>query len=124
MLKIYDYKGKKNICGDRIHEARTRQRMTQQELAARMQIEGVTLERDSISRVEIGTRFVTDYEVVIFAKVLGVSVIWLLGEEYLSAFHKARRAILLLYYDAAFTAKDIFHTAKFTETRESMITTI
>ena len=81
MLKIYDYKGKKNICGDRIYEARTRQRMTQQELAARMQIEGVTLERDSISRVEIGTRFVTDYEVVIFAKVLGVSVIWLLGEE-------------------------------------------
>lgn len=55
--------------------------MTQQELAARMQIEGVTLERDSISRVEIGTRFVTDYEVVIFAKVLGVSVMWLLGEE-------------------------------------------
>lgn len=81
MLKTYDYKGKKNICGDRIHEARTRQRMTQQELAARMQIEGVTLERDSISRVEIGTRFVTDYEVVIIAKVLGVSVIWLLGEE-------------------------------------------
>lgn len=68
MLKIYDYKGKKNICGDRIHEERTRQRMTHQELAARMQIEGVTLERDSISRVEIGTRFVTDYEVVIFAK--------------------------------------------------------
>ena len=81
MLKIYNYKGKKNICGDRIREARTRQRMTQQELAARMQIEGVTLERDSISRVEIGTRFVTDYEVVIFAKVLGVSVMWLLGEE-------------------------------------------
>ena len=81
MLKIYDYKGKKNICGDRKHEARTRQRMTQQELAARMQIEGVTLERDSISRVEIGTRFVTDYEVVIFAKVLGVATSWLLGEE-------------------------------------------
>lgn len=81
MLKIYDYKGKKNICGDRIHEARIRQRMTQQKLAARMQIEGVTLERDSISRVEIGTRFVTDYEVVIFAKVLGVTTSWLLGEE-------------------------------------------
>ena len=55
--------------------------MTQRELAARMQIEGVTLEWDSISRVEIGTRFVTDYEVVIFAKVLGVATSWLLGEE-------------------------------------------
>lgn len=39
------------------------------------------MERDSISRVEIGTRFVPDYEIPIFAKVLGVSVLWLLGIE-------------------------------------------
>ena len=62
-MKIYDYNGKKNICGERI------------------QVEGVIMERDSISRVEIGTRFVPDYEIPIFAKVLGVSVLWLLGIE-------------------------------------------
>ncbi len=39
------------------------------------------MERDSISRVEIGTRFVPDYEIPIFAKVLGVSVLWILGIE-------------------------------------------
>ena len=27
-MKIYDYNGKKNICGDRIHEARCRLRLT------------------------------------------------------------------------------------------------
>ena len=77
-MKIYDYKGQKNICGNRIHEARCRLRLTQSDLAARLQCEGVTLERDCISRIEIGTRFVADYELLVFSQVLGVSVEWLL----------------------------------------------
>lgn len=81
VLKIYDYNGRKNICGDRIREARIKQRITQADLAARVQVEGVIMERDSISRVEIGTRFIPDYEIPIFAKVLGVSALWLLGIE-------------------------------------------
>lgn len=80
-MKIYDYNGKKNICGERIREARLKQLLSQSDLAARVQVEGVIMERDSISRVEIGTRFVPDYEIPIFAKVLGVSVLWLLGIE-------------------------------------------
>lgn len=39
------------------------------------------VERDSISRIEIGTRFVSDFELKVFAKALGVSVDWLLGNE-------------------------------------------
>ncbi len=39
------------------------------------------LERDSISRIEGGERFVADYELRVFAKVLGVDVKWLLNEE-------------------------------------------
>ena len=80
-MKIYDYNGKKNICGERIREARLKLRLSQSDLAARVQVKGVIMERDSISRVEIGTRFVPDYEIPIFAKVLGVSVLWLLGIE-------------------------------------------
>lgn len=78
-MKIYDYNGKKNICGDKVHEARTRQRITQVDLAARLQICGAIIERDSISRIEIGTRFVADYELMILAKCLNVSPLWLLG---------------------------------------------
>lgn len=78
-MKIYDYHGKKDICGDRLREARVVRRLRQEDLAAKIQIEGVIMERDSISRIEIGTRFVSDFELVIFAKVLGVSVNWLLG---------------------------------------------
>lgn len=60
--------------------ARLNKRITQSDLAARVQIEGITLERDSVSRIEIGTRFVTDYELKVFAKVLGVNIEWLLDE--------------------------------------------
>ena len=80
-MKIYDFKGKKNISGERIREARQKRRMSQSDLAAKMQVEGIIIERDSISRVEIGTRFIPDYELPLFAKVLDVSVEWLLNME-------------------------------------------
>lgn len=80
-MKIYDYNGKKNICGDRIHEARCRLRLTQSDLAARLQVNGIIMERDSVSRMEIGTRFVADYELRELSKILGVTVNWLLGLE-------------------------------------------
>ena len=80
-MKIYDYNGKKNLCGNRIREARLRQRLSQYDLAARLQTQGILIEQDSISRIEIGTRFVADYEVKVLAKVLNVPLEWLLEEE-------------------------------------------
>ena len=80
-MKIYDYNGRKNLCGDRVREARARLNITQADLAARLQVAGVTMERDSVSRIEIGTRFVTDYELSVLSDVLGVSVEWLLMRE-------------------------------------------
>ena len=80
-MKIYDYNGRKNLCGDRVREARARRKITQADLAARLQVAGVIMERDSVSRIEIGTRFVTDYELSVLSDVLGVSVEWLLMRE-------------------------------------------
>lgn len=80
-MKIYDYNGKKNVCGERVRLARLQQRLTQEDLAAKLQIEGVIMERDSVSRIEIGTRFVTDYELMILSSVLDVSMQWLVGKE-------------------------------------------
>lgn len=80
-MKIYDYNGRKNLCGERIHEARCRLRLTQSALAARLQCEGITLERDCISRIEIGTRFVADYELLILSRVLDVKIEWRLTGE-------------------------------------------
>lgn len=80
-MKIYDFNGLKNISGDRIHQARTAKRLSQADLAAQMQVNGVIIEREAISKIETGDRFVTDYELMIFAKVLNVSVDWLLDNQ-------------------------------------------
>ena len=80
-MKIYDFDGEKNVSGDRIHQARTAMRLSQADLAARMQVNGVTIEREAISKIETGDRFVTDYELMVFAKVLNVSMEWLIGQD-------------------------------------------
>lgn len=42
-MKIYDYSGRANISGDRIHQARTAQRLSQDVLAAKMQVYSMVL---------------------------------------------------------------------------------
>jgi transcriptional regulator with XRE-family HTH domain len=80
-MKIYDYHGKRNVCGVKVKEARKRLKLSQEQLAAKMQLEEVILERDCISRIEIGTRFVADFELLVLAKILKVSPAYLLGLE-------------------------------------------
>ena len=80
-VKKFLFHGKKNICGDRIRMARLEKRLSQTDLARLLQLEGVPMERDVISRMEMGDRLVTDYEVVTIAEVLDVPVLWLLGKE-------------------------------------------
>ena len=78
-MKIYDFNGQKNICGVRVKEARRRLGLSQEQLAAKLQIMGIGIERDSISRIEIGTRFVADYEVAALCRSLSVTPSELLG---------------------------------------------
>ena len=78
-MKIYDFNGSKNICGKRVKEARKKLNLSQENLAAKLQIEGIVIERDSVSRIEIGTRFVADYELAALSKVLNVSLEYLLA---------------------------------------------
>lgn len=79
-MKMYDFRGRRNICGDRIREARQRAWLSQSDLCRALQLAGVTVERDVISRIENGSRFVADFEVVAVAEILDVSVDWLLGK--------------------------------------------
>ena len=75
---------KRNIVGPQIRKARerSRPRLTQQDLAARLEVRGVHIDRAGISKIEIGYRVVTDIELLAFADALGVTVQWLtnLGE--------------------------------------------
>lgn len=78
-MKIYDYNGKANIVGKRILELRKNQKLSQEELAAKMQLNNVEISQKVISRIEKQERFVTDYELLVFSRVLGVSIYDLLS---------------------------------------------
>ena len=78
-MKIYDFNGSKNICGERVKKTRKKLGLSQEMLAAKLQVEGINIERDSVSRIEIGTRFVADYELLVLCKILNVSPEYLLG---------------------------------------------
>ena len=80
-MKFYEYHGIRNICGDRIREARQKRRRSQSDLCKLLQLRGVMVERDTSSRRESGSRFVADFEAVVIAEVLEVPVLWLLGRE-------------------------------------------
>ena len=80
-MRAYTFNGKRNICGDRIREARLKRRFSQSDLCKLIQLAGIPMERDSISRMESGYRFVADYEILTIADILDVSVLWLLGRE-------------------------------------------
>lgn len=80
-VKIYDFNGSANLAGKRIKQARTALGLSQDELAARLQVENVILSQKCISRMEKGERFITDYELFMLAKVLKKDMYWLIGEE-------------------------------------------
>ena len=71
----------KNIIGRKIRIARIMKKnvMRQKDLLAKLDLIGVHFSEATLSKIEAGTRFVKDYEVVAFAKALNVSANWLLG---------------------------------------------
>lgn len=73
----------KNLIGDRLRLARLIKRpvITQKDLLARLEVRGIHLPEAAISKIEAGSRPVTDIELVAIAESLNVSVYWLLGKE-------------------------------------------
>ena len=55
-MKANDYEGRRNISGERVRMKRLSMRLSQAALVAKVQTEGVVLEQDAISRIELGDR--------------------------------------------------------------------
>ena len=72
--------GLNNICGKKIAELRGELGISQRELADRMQLVGIDIDKNAIQRIECGKRFVTDIEIIAFAKVFSITTSELLGE--------------------------------------------
>jgi len=73
----------RNIIGKRVQEARHKFKspLSQEELAAQLEINGWKISRGTLSKIEAGIRQVTDIEVMILAKTLKVSPEWLLDRQ-------------------------------------------
>lgn len=56
-----------------IARLRTYMKISQRELADRMQLIGIDIDKNAIQRIECGKRFVTDIEIIAFAKIFDIS---------------------------------------------------
>lgn len=80
-MKLYKYKdGKCNASGSRIRELREAAGLSQEQLAAKIQLAGLNLNQKAISRIETGERVVPDFELLYFSEVLGVPIASILEE--------------------------------------------
>jgi len=59
-----------NVCGVNIAAFRKELGISQRQLADRLQLVGIDVDKNAIQRIEAGKRFVTDIEIVGFSKVL------------------------------------------------------
>lgn len=64
----------KNIIGKQIKLIRQLKCITQEQLAARLNIQGIEIDQTMISKIEEQIRGISDYEVKAFAIALGISI--------------------------------------------------
>jgi len=71
-----------NIAGHRMRIARAMKNppMSQQQLLAKLQTEGIDISQSTLSKIETGDRYVKDTELRAISKVLDVSILWLMNE--------------------------------------------
>lgn len=73
--------GNRNIIGSKVYAIRKMKNMRQKELLARLQTLGMDISATSLSRLERQERLVQDYEIVILAKALDITVDELLSQD-------------------------------------------
>lgn len=66
----------RNLCGKNVAKFRNllAGSSSQEKLAAKMQLEGLNINKNAIQRIECGKRMVKDIELDVFAKIFHVSV--------------------------------------------------
>jgi len=75
MFKNKHTDGKKNICGKNIAKLRMNMKpfVSQRALAEKLQVIGIDLDKNAIQKIESGIGYVTDIELLAFAKIFNVT---------------------------------------------------
>lgn len=81
-MKKTQKRASRNTIGSRIRQARLNQKppLSQEDLAGKLAVKGILLDRSAISRIENQDRYLMDYEATAIAKCLKVKIAWLFGE--------------------------------------------
>lgn len=66
---------RKNVVGEQVRHLRNQTGLSQEELAARCQRQGWDIDRFTIARIEAGTRWVGDFEVIELARALRTTLL-------------------------------------------------
>ena len=65
--------GLNNLCGDNIARFRKELGISQRQLADKLQLNGLDVDKNAIQRIECGKRFVTDIELISFAEFFNIT---------------------------------------------------
>ena len=75
IMRITRVDGKCNICGSRLREIRKTCKLSQEQVAAKLQLMGLNIDQKAVSRMETGQRVIMDYELRYLAEVFSVSLL-------------------------------------------------
>ena len=64
--------GLNNICGAQIAVQRKNLHLSQRQLAEKLQLFGIDVDKNAIQRIESGKRFVTDIELIAFRDIFDI----------------------------------------------------
>ena len=81
MQRQKDLNRDKNIIGERLRLLRKQEKISQRDLARRLQLLGVDIDRNVITRIETNKRYVSDIELKAIPKVFHVSYEYLLDDK-------------------------------------------
>lgn len=73
--------GRNNLCGKNVCRIRKSMKLSQRQLAERLQLVGIDVDKNAIQRIECGKRFVTDIELIALSDVLRIPLEELLSVE-------------------------------------------
>ena len=72
----------KNLIGERLKELRSRANLSQRDLARELQLIGIDMDKNVITRIETNKRYVTDFELQALKQLFDVSYDFLIdGKE-------------------------------------------
>ena len=74
MSLIAKYNGNMNVIGDLLNEYRTKKNLSYEQLAAKLELMGISIHKQSLYDIENNKRTVKDYELFGISYVLGIDV--------------------------------------------------